>query len=209
MALATYLDGKDLNGNDRLERNIKFLNYYLPLKKKMGISDFWIFDNCSSEENFETFISIFPELKVVRFDKHLIRHSIHDYPYCWRALYQWRPLIESGNYDRIVSIDSDAYILSPILLDWLCHKSIGWSALWCDEFQMPEAAVCALEKSKFDLFMGFSTIPWERYRGLILERTLPFTNIDRRFRSVRMDVNKNIEGADVLIQVPNDFRVKI
>lgn len=172
-----YLDGKDLIGNDRLERNIEFLRYYRenPLWTILGQPSVFLIDNGSKR-------SLMAQLGITVVGMDHLAHGPekHDYPYCWRALYFAQQLIGRG-YDKILFIDSDMYILKFGLAKFLGSVQTGWRATWSNTHDFPESSLHVLCRDAFPVFEKYCETPWENRVGTMMEKDLPFTHIDRQF----------------------------
>ena len=182
-----YLDGNDLLGNSRVLRNIRYVEYYESLKKRgyLNFDQLVMCDNGSHESNLKKFMDgIEPyhqgNVSVHCFSDHIARGAGYSYGYAWRALHFMRRLIGTG-FDKIVTIDSDGFILSERLATYVNESDVGWEAFWCPKYGFPEAAFHILNRDVFDFFIGFTSTPWQRLNGLIMEKTLPFTKVNKHF----------------------------
>lgn len=174
-----------IDGEERLNRNIKFVNYYRNLKEELGFTHFYFCDNASPLEWTDKFIEAtdphkHKDIISFRYNQHLERKGVFDYPYCWRGLHTMRVLIDSG-FEKILCIDSDMYVLTKELAAYIKNCNSGWEAFWCNKYSFPEAALHILNKDKFDFFMGYTSIPWERMNGLVMEKVLPFSKVNQDF----------------------------
>jgi len=194
-----YLDGNDDQGNNRIDRNIRYVEYYEKIKKDIGFDDIILGDNCSSAESMRKFkegIGINNSVKIHVFDKHIPRKGIFEYGYAWRMLHYFRELIQDG-YEKIITIDSDGYILTKRLANYVNNCNEGWEAFWCAKYNFPEAAFHILNKDQFNFFLGYTSVPWERMNGIgAMELALPFTKVNKDFNTDRY-------GEDSIIQSPD------
>ena len=180
-----YFDGEDDRGSNRLERNIKYVKYYAKLKEELGFDEIVLFDNASNEENIKKFIEAVKDepIQVVLCGsrEHLARKGGYDYPYCWRGLHFMRDLIVKFQYKKIITIDSDGFVLSKKLSKYVKDASSGWEAFWCQKYNFPEAAFHILNADAMGYFMGYTCTPWERLNGQVMELALPFTKVNKEF----------------------------
>ncbi len=179
-----FLEGTDPIGNDRLARNQRYIDYYAPLETTLGFDEIVLFDNASSPEKLAQ-LKAPKNVHVMRFDERLVRGpGPHDYPYCWRALYAYRDLINMG-FEKFITIDSDGFVLSKRMAAYLKHADTGWVSFWSENGQFPESSIHVLCKDAFSIFHSFTGVPWSEYVGLMMEHELPFTHVDRQFRCSR------------------------
>ena len=181
----SYLDGYDHNWNPRLARNIKYLNWYLPLKDELGFDSVVFIDNGSLPEHISALQMVGgADVQMIRFMDHLPRGNGYDYPYCWRGLYAYNKLINAG-YTKLICVDSDYYILKESLTDYVKSLTSGWEAFYCPKYDFPEAAFHVLCQDAFPVFESFISVPWESRNGTLMERALPFTHVNKRFNCDR------------------------
>lgn len=188
----SYLEGNDRFGNNRLMRNIKYVNYYRNLKSQLGHELMVFGDNASHISHCEALLDVGrKDIAIMRFDQHLTRRGPYDYPYCWRGLYAMRELINEG-FEKIISCDSDCFILTQRLADYIRNLNSGWTTFWCERYGFPEASVHILCKDSFSLFHSYiGQCRWEdRKTNAPMEVELPFTHVERKFRCDRWGESK-------------------
>lgn len=124
------------------------------------------------------------DLKVIRFGKHWERGQEYDYPYGWRTVHAARMVAEA--YDKIIFIDSDGFVLSRRLANWIKELNDGWHALWCPKYSFPEANCHILTREHYPAFFKFTEgDPYQHNNTGMMENILPFTHVHREFVSNR------------------------
>lgn len=208
---ASFLEGSDPVGNDRFQRNLRFIRYYRENGPKLGIDQVFLFDNASSVDRCEALVEeaenavlvhegeyheakrmlwfkeFFPQphLMVYRFNARLTHGpGQYEYHYVWRAMYAARMLIQMG-YQKILFIDSDHFVLTNDLASWIQGLSTGWSAVWCSTWDFPESSLSVLCQDAFPMFMDYTSVPWSKRSGVCMETNLPFTRVEKGFRCGR------------------------
>lgn len=160
-------------GNDTkspyYNRHILWLDYMYKLKGNLKFSDIWFIDNASNIEvlkttggevldtNFNIIVpaTTHPDLHFVRFEEHLTRKSIWDYPYIFRA-YQFEPkLIKHIGCDKVLFIDSDYYVLTQRFVDIINNIDSGFVSLKDPKYNFNLAALCFLCRDSFDIWFDF------------------------------------------------------
>ena len=176
----SYLDGFDASGSSRFDRQIKYVKFYESIKEELGFDRIEFYDNGSSMDYVKQFLKEINCNSFIRETFHLQRGLNYDYPYCWRGLHHIRRLILEG-YDKIICIDSDTFVLTKRLANYIKNSNSGWEAFWSPKYQWPTSEFHILNKDKFEFFMGYTSTPWERMNGQCQERALPFSKITKSF----------------------------
>lgn len=122
---------------------------------------------------------------IVRFDDNLGRHSVSAYPGWWRSFLHSVQLARELGADKIIHIESDAYILSPRLADFINGVDNGWHVLWTERYQFPETAIQVICRDQFDAFEHFKSHHPDFDYGDLAEHILPFTDVHRQFTGDR------------------------
>lgn len=130
----------------------------------------------SGLENFQ----VGSRASIFHFPDRLGRLAMHNFPGWFRSFTFSVVIAKKLNLTKIVHIESDSFILSEQALELINTTSSGWTAFWCPRWNFPETAfqiICedsfaSLEKVRVS---SFAT----RYANKVMERSLPFTRIDR------------------------------
>jgi hypothetical protein len=123
---------------------------------------------------------------VFRFRKRLGRRSMACFPGWWRSFTFAEVIAERYGYDKIIHLESDAFVTSKRLAKVLAEATRGWLAAWCARWKFPEPAIqviCADSLSKLRLFRTKSKKYW--FGEEFVEHTLPFTKILRNYKGDR------------------------
>ncbi len=203
-----YLDGKDAQGNDRLERTKRYIKYYGSIKDILGIDECFLLDNGSSEENIGKLKEfLFSGRTHGQFDVKFksvvnVEHGRPgiplDYRHCWRSLYYYKQLIEE-NYKKIICIDTDTFVISTQLAEYIKNLKEEYTTFWSRKYQFPTAELTVLCENKFPRMLKFLETPMEQKFGLLMEQNLPFTcvnveyNVDR-FGETGAPIEANMDG---------------
>jgi hypothetical protein len=131
---------------------------------------------------------------LVHFDNNLGRQSIKDYPGWWRSFLHSIAIADELGVDKIIHIESDAFILSPQLVDFLNQVCDGWHVLWSPHNDFPETAIQVICRDQFDIFRNFKQKNPELRFHDFAERVLPFTDVHREFKGDRYSEFKRHRG---------------
>lgn len=181
---ASYLDGNDGMGNPRLERNLRYLSWYEKIQEDLGFDKIYFFDNASDPASVARVEGACPLLKVIRFNEHLTGGKFsQDYLYLWRVLYSLPMLF--GMYDKLICIDSDFFVLSRRLAEWIRERESGWSTVWCRRHAFPEAGMHVLCRDAYGRLEKLMETPMEKLNGSLMEKVIPFTHMTMEFNCDR------------------------
>lgn len=197
-----YLDDENKWTNNRLMRNVKWLDFHKKLFNKMNVDNVYFCDNASSFEK-KRFLKGHESVFLIEYDQHLPRTGHLGYPYLWRVLYETKNLM--SNYDKIVFLDTDIYLLSDVMVDWYANTNTGWQTLWCEKHGFPESGTWILSKDHYDKFNLFASGDYMKYNGKCMETFLPFTHVNKQFNGDRWGEGNNEcpEDADFYAQAHN------
>ena len=149
--------------------------------------------------------TVCPESEVVllQFTPNLGRKAGLDHAGWDRSFHKAFEYAIKHGFNKVIHLESDAFILSPRLANEVNSIKEGWRAWWCPRWQFPEAAfqvaaglgvVRAYEDARKDN---------EYWRGRFVEREYQFTEVDQRFNGDRYGeyLNGIPSNADYACQV--------
>ena len=145
----------------------------------------------------------------VRFPDRLGRSGMHHYPGWWRSFLHSVFIARHYGCDKIVHVESDAYVLSSRMTSYISSRTSGWTAFWCPRWDFPETAIQVMCRDQFATLEHMWEAGWERYDGLNAEFVLPFTEITRDPHGDRYsEFRSSIPGyADFAVQVPASQKI--
>jgi hypothetical protein len=133
-----------------------------------------------------------PFCGVMRFPDRLGRASLTTYPGWWRSFLHSLNVARMVKADKIIHIESDAYILSERLMTFINEKETGWTCLWSPHFRLPETAIQIICSDQFHQLESFQNRAQEDLNGHFAEKILPFTSIEKSFIGDRYgEIRKN------------------
>lgn len=120
-------------------------------------------------------------------------------------------IAEALGHDKILHIESDAYIVSRRMAKQIARTNTGWTAYWCPRHFMPETAIQVICADQFDAVRRVGKLDYDvHFRRKVIENTLPFTRVERasvygnRFGEFRTSIPAY---ADFACQITPDIRV--
>ena len=207
-----FLDGMDDRCNSRFGRALKWVKYYAALKEELGFDEFVFCDDGSNPEFIKLFLAYVESTKIpYKFIAQINlkgTNTNYDYPWCWRGIWEMRNLLD--DYSRLISIESDFFILSQDLIDHTRNMQSGWWSILEHQYNWPESAFHVLNEDAYDLFRDFTSQPWKPLLGLCLETSLPFTAVYSNFNYARFGEKllQQTPGMDAYGQCPTDIDMK-
>ena len=89
--------------------------------------------------------------------------------------------VEAG-YDRIIHIESDAFLLSRRAVEYFNTRDRGWIGLWCKTHRFPETTLQIINRDRFAACLAFFSQPyatWLTPPGVAIEALVPFTEVNK------------------------------
>jgi hypothetical protein len=142
---------------------------------------------------------------LVRFAERLGRRASYDYPGWWRSFMFVADYATRYGFDKIVHIESDTYVLSRVLYDYLNDLEQGWTAFWCPRWGFPETCIQVICPDQLPRFRAVAAQPYGgQLVGQPVEKLLPFTQVEVRFKGDRYGEYRSELplDADYASQVP-------
>ena len=185
-----------------------WIKYYNEHKEQLNIAHLFLIDDASDSIDLGCDVPIISadnplpsELRegvyVVTFKQHLGRKSLGDYSGWWRSFCFSITLAETYNFSKIIHIESDFYVLSSSLFNYISDLQSGWTTFWSAQHHFPETAIQVICKDQFNSFYNVAAIAnKEKYCSLPLaEHALPFTHIETAFNGDRLgeDIKGNLK----------------
>ncbi len=203
-----YLRGNDPSGNPRIDRAIKFLDYYYA--RNIGFDQIYVTDNGGQSKEIAWLIHYFPHIKLIR-HPYMERGRGHDYLPCWRTTHDYQIAIHDG-FEKLILLDDDAFILSTRLLKHVNELKSGWEAMYCPKWDLPETGLSILCKDAFPAYFEFLKIPYanRNHQDNLIENILPYTKVNKDFNCDRWGEDRapQARGMDAYFQCPVDIPMK-
>ena len=194
----------------------KWLNYYS--QSPLEHSQILLIDDGSTQFPSLNNVNLYhrlppnqPSAKRVlfHFDTHLGRIGLKDFPGWFRSFGFAAEYAQKYKFTKIVHLESDFYILSPALFEYINQISDGWTSLFSKKYSMPETACQIICEDQFSTYLAFVNKDYKTsYVGFDLENLIPFTNANKAFVGDRVDDQEAINPSclDYVAQAPNGFK---
>ena len=77
------------------------------------------------------------------------------YPGWWRSFAFGAWLARQYKYDKLIFIESDAFLLTPKAFQTIRNVKEGWWSVWCKSYNSMESAIQVICKDKFELYESY------------------------------------------------------
>ncbi len=126
-----------------------------------------------------------------RFDQRLGRVAGSVYPGWSRSFGFAARFARIHGFDKVVHVESDAFIISTKMQQYVNDVSDGWIAPAILSHAMPESAIQIMAGSGAQAYFEFSKAPYHHSVGTEAEHVIPFTKIERLFTGSRYGETMN------------------
>ena len=209
----------------------KWIDYYAAIKEDLGIDYIFLIDDGSADPSLEqsSLVNMLSadddlpdelpnKINIITFKEHLGRPSIEEHLGWWRSFTYSINLAQKYGFEKIIHIESDFYIVSERLINFIHSLNSGWTSMYSSHFNFPETAIQIICKDSYDLLENArqSAIAANYRITQLAEHSLPFTNVCRDFTGDRigeMPVLKKwvfgdngIDELDYYGQLPTNVR---
>ncbi len=175
----------------RVDRYKSWIDYNRNIKSSLGWDKIILIDNASDlevlkslggtilDEKYNVIYQGSDDLHIIRCEEHLPRTGNKQYPYCWRGLHMLKDIINKYQATKVLGIDSDFYVLSPRLADYIKNLASGWVSFFCHKYNFPEAGLWVLCSDAFNTLFNFNIPSYTHYNNRAMEKLLPFTYVNK------------------------------
>lgn len=116
---------------------------------------------------------------IIRFPNRLGRNSLLSYPGWWRSFLHSVEVARNTGARKIIHVESDAFILSNRLRNYINNLNEGWTTFWATSYNFPETAIQVICEDQFETMASFKEKPAESLEGKFAEDLLPFTCVNQ------------------------------
>ena len=223
----SYVKSRDEWG----KRYQKWIDYYTSIPFGKG-KDIWLIDDGSDEECLQDFKgnryneggpelnpsspASYPDVNLFHFkERKGIEPADNDYGLGGSTLGWYRSFLFSyalarkENYDKIIHIESDAYLITQKICDYIDNIEDGWTALYCPQYWFPETSLQIICRDQYDTLGELFSMPLESFRMSQAEQILPITHVEQGFVGDRYGefTKKQLPKIDYFNQCPLDTKL--
>jgi hypothetical protein len=171
----------------------RWITYYSRRKELFGAERIFLIDDGSAREDIPPEIHAvdadgplpdeLPEgIVMFRFEQHLGRQSNERFPGWRRSFVFAHSVSEKYAFQKIIHIESDAFVLSERMARGIKELSTGWTAFECRSCGFAETALQVICRDAFPMLEQLRARGSDFWNEAALpEHTFPFTAVDGRF----------------------------
>lgn len=203
-----------MDGLERLERNVRWLNYYSKMQLSLGFDHILMVDNKSPKKYLDALERMDGgkcSISVLHASYSLTKILPQGYGYWYRAHANAASYAVENGFDKIIHIDSDAYVLTERLCQYLKEQEKGWTTFWCPKYSFPEVNIQVIGRDKIkDMYFFHAEGFLQYYPYQKAEDMIPFTNVNKDFVGDRYGETNTaqIPSMDYYCQTTNDVTLK-
>ena len=119
------------------------------------------------------------------FKDHLGKSALNYYPGWYRSFILPVKYIEKFGFEKIIHIESDSFLISDRIIEWVNNLNKGWTGLWCPKYNFPETCVQIICESSFNDYFRMSKLSFDEVRS-----STPRYFNSRRSVNLRRIINK-------------------
>ncbi len=119
------------------------------------------------------------------FRQNLGRRGVLDFPGWFRSFTFAAEFARVNGYERLIHIESDAFLLSDRIIATINDYADGWLGFWCPRWHFAETGIQVIAGSAMESFNRFARLKYSMFTGRALETLIPFTTISRAFNGDR------------------------
>lgn len=144
------------------------------------------------------------------FNNQLGREGILNYPGWYRSFTFAATWAKVLNFNKIIHIESDTFVLSEALISYINNLSTGWTSLYCQSQNFPETCIQIICEDQIKKFLKFGRHDYEiNFRNKPIELLIPFTNIEKNFIGDRYGEMQNLnslpKSVDYAANIPSHW----
>lgn len=171
----------------------RWLDYYKARQSLFSVDRLFVIDDGSRPEQLTFSAEIVdadrplpsthpPGVVLFRFARHLGRSSVYCFPGWWRSFCYSLSIAEHYSCDKIIHIESDAFVISSQIAKYIGQLATGWTSFWCGRYHRPESAIQVICRDAFALLEPYRRSGLSFWDSTVsAERCLPFTLVNKDF----------------------------
>ena len=139
------------------------------------------------------------------FSNNLGRQGILHYPGWYRSFGFAAQYAKAHQFTKVIHVESDAYLISPRIVDFINDRQTGWTTFWCPRWKFEESAIQVICQDQLEAFFQITQQDYASvYAGKLLDRMLPYTSVRKDFVGDRYAEGDGVipPNVDYICQFP-------
>jgi hypothetical protein len=133
---------------------------------------------------------------IYSFPDNLGRQAIYVYPGWYRSFMFAAKYAKKYGYEKVIHLESDAFIISERMQDYINSLTDGWMTFWCPRYQLPETSIQVIAGAALAEYASMADAPYELFSGRPADPNpsqgmswLPFNLVNKSFTGDRYGEN--------------------
>jgi hypothetical protein len=120
----------------------------------------------------------------------------------YRSFFHSVEIANKFQFDKIIHIESDAYLITEKVCTFIDALETGWTSLWCPRYSFPETSIQIICRDQFDNLEKLRQTDLSEFSTVIAEDVLPITQVTQSFIGDRYGecTDKQVPGVDYYCQ---------
>jgi hypothetical protein len=144
------------------------------------------------------------------FSNNLGRQGIFQYPGWFRSFGFAARYAKAYQFTKVIHIESDAYLMSARIFDFVNNCQTGWTTFWCPRWQCEESAIQVICQDHLEAFLNITQQDYDAvYAGKFLDKMLPYTSVRKDFVGDRYAEGSGSipVNVDYICQFPIELKI--
>ena len=168
-----------------------------------------VIDSSNSDLSYLADVNLYRYKKRIGMDPHesLTQGSTVGW---FRSFFSSYEIAKKLNCKKIIHLESDAYLVSQNICDYIDSLESGWTSFFCPLYRFPETSIQVICEDQFEKMERMASAPVEAYKMSQAEHIIPFTHVEREFVGDRYgeSTHKQFPGVDYYNQCQLDTIIK-
>ena len=193
----------------------KWISYYLSLPFAQD-KDFFMLDDGSDlsvADNLYNYIegditedTQIKKMNFYHFNERKGSNKTANHPGWYRSFFFSLKIARTLGYRKIIHIESDLYLLTPSICEYIDNFNSGWGSFKCKKYHFPESSLQIINKDNYIKLENFKqeilARGWEQVAKMNVEHHLPLTSCVEGFNGDRFGEEglQQTEGMDYYAQ---------
>ena len=148
------------------------------------------------------------DIVIYRYEDNLgIDGGAFSVPGLYRGFQTASRYMQEYGFDKLLNIESDSYILSKRMIEYINNIDKSWTAFWEPKFKVPELGINIAAGAGLTKWFNTTNKNYSEYNGLMLETEFDFDHVEKGFVGERYGERCQVlpSGIDYACQIGQDW----
>ena len=115
----------------------------------------------------------------------------------FRSFLQSLNIAKKFKFKKIIHVESDAYLISQNICDFMDDLDSGWLSMWCPRYQFVETTIQVICEDNFEKLEKLSDLGLDKLEGNMAENILPIEKVCQAFVGDRYGEGTKLQVPDI------------